>query len=122
MAIKEFHAFMAAVLLSASGLASGAGNYFLKDEGARWLSEQGEPIKGVHKSSLLICKLAGPCYGLIYAGWELGAWRQRGTMWESVNLARRQIEESELDRVELDSKTGRALYISAERGYRRSLR
>jgi hypothetical protein len=113
---------MVALLLSVSGLASGAGIYFLKDEGARWLSEQGTPIKGVHKSSLLICKQDGRCYSLMYAGRGLRAWRQRGMMWDEVNSARRQLEETESDRVELDSETGRALYISAERGYWRALR
>jgi hypothetical protein len=111
-----------ALLLAASGLASGADAYYLKDDGSRWLSADGTPIKGIHKSSLLICKQGGTCLDLMDAGREMHTWRQRGTLWQEVNSVRQQLEASDSDQVDLDTEIGRLLYNSAEIGSRKILK
>ena len=111
-----------ALILSVSGLASGAEAYYLKDDGSRWLSADGKPIKGIHKSNLLICKQGGTCLYLMDSGREMNVWRQRGTMWQEVNTVRKQLEESDSDQVDLDTEIGRLLYNSAEIGSRQTLR
>jgi hypothetical protein len=126
MMIKIFYflryLFVVALLLPVSGLAPGAEAYYLKDDGSRWLSEDGTPIKGIHKSNLLICKQGGTCFDLMDSGREMNVWRQRGIMWEEVNSVRKQLEESENDQVGLDTEIGRLLYNSAEIGSRQTLR
>ncbi len=111
-----------ALFLFVAGLAFGADVYYLKDDGSRWTSVDGEPIKGIHKSSLFICKQDGPCLDLMYAEFDKGAWRQRSSMWQEINTARQKLEESESDRVDLDLDTGRNLYNRAEIGSRQSFR
>ncbi|MEH6650463.1 MAG: hypothetical protein V7707_10600 [Motiliproteus sp.] len=103
-----------ALLLSITTMGYAADSYYLKDDGSSWLSQDGKEVHGISKSSLSICKQDESCRDL-----KSSKRGQRNELWYEINEARRQLEESESDRVKLDAETGRALYNNAGAGPKR---
>ncbi len=99
--------------------ATAADGYFLRDDGSRWLSSSGQPVRGLRKSSQLICKQGRGCYGIHFASRYYNASSQD---WGRINRALAELAAAPEKQIPLDPSMGERLYRAAEQGYQRWLR